>query len=196
MDKIPEKFYIFQLYNENNYIDRYYKENFIKTNIIKSATFIKGQKVEDTNYLDFFNPQYTNAYSKFGIENINNEFEIKLEKYRKKYFPQLPSRYSCIFAFESYEMCELVSQCYHWNLMEVNCFKPNKIIAIKRVNMEIISALKDMYNLFDEESLKSYFNMYFSGELIKDIVYPSDNKKISFSPIYEYLIEGELELVK
>ena len=93
-EEIPEELYIFQFF-ENTPIGRIYKESFDRSQKIFSAgisnlenpifkeKFLNGE----INYTDILNENFSCRLTKFGFENINNEFEVVVENYRKNNFP-------------------------------------------------------------------------------------------------------------
>ncbi len=199
-ENIPEILYVFQLYDDTP-IGKIYRENFETTKTIKSAgiynllkddyrnKFVNG----DIEYVDILNNNFSNRLSKFGFENINNEFEVELERYRMKKYKTYPSRLSCIYAFGDYETCKLVSQIYKWSLDEIKEFKIINLHSACKVHMEIVSYLKGKMQNFSFEEIEKYYDKYWKGERIDKI--SIDNKMLSVSPIYEYLIEGEIKEV-
>lgn len=198
-EEIPEELYIFQFF-ENTPIGRIYKESFDRSQKIFSAgisnlenpifkeKFLNGE----INYTDILNENFSCRLTKFGFENINNEFEVVVENYRKNNFPHYPSRLSCIYAFEDFDTCKLVSQLYKWDLNEVKKFKIVKLHSACKTHMEIISTYKPDPQLIT--NLNDCLKKYWMGEKIEEILL--NNKRLSVAPIYEYLIEGVLEEIK
>lgn len=198
-EEIPEELYVFQLYG-NTPLERIYKENYGSTQRIYSAgmgniknpilkeKFLNG----DINYTNILDDNFSCRLTKFGFENINNEFEVAIEEYRKNNFKNYPSRLSCIFAFGNFETCKMVSQLYHWNLNEIKKFKIVELHSACKVHMEIVSIYKANPQLMQNPD--ECFRKYWNGEMIEEMLV--DGRRNSVAPICEYLIEGILEEVK
>ena len=195
-ENIPEILYVFQLYS-NSPLGRSYNDYYLSTKEIKSAgisnLFCSEKKAlfenGDIVYNNILDDKFSVLLSKFGYENLNNEFEYCLEQYRKENFKNYPSRLSSIYAFGDLETCRLVSSIYRWNMNEIKTFKVKELYSACKVHMEIVSILKD--NFQSISNIEYYYEKYWRGEKIDDI--HLNNTKISVAPIYEYLIEGVLE---
>lgn len=137
--------------------------------------------------------------------NVTNEYqtEYNCELHRYYNFPKYPSRLSSSYAFGDYESCKLVSQKYGWKLDTVRKFKliPHEQNRVAKVNMEIISLerLANNISMQDMATLNQVWSWYWNGNGQLELELPghSGSRQIYKSgEIWEYLVEGILELVE
>ncbi len=73
-----------------------------------------------------------------------------------------------MFALGSYADCERVAQKHDWDLAQVEQFRPapDLPIAVRKVNMEIVSLMRGSYTLasWDAQSLDAIWSAYWRGE--------------------------------
>lgn len=110
--------------------------------------------------------------------------EFTLENYRQEYFNDYPSRLSCIYTFYSREITCSINKTYNWTtpikkvLLHPNC----KVI---KCDMNWITYFRKG-NAMTKEVCLAYWN----GTPLKEI-FP----EIDCTPVYEYLIEGKVEII-
>lgn len=208
-DILPRDFYIFV--NMQNVIT---KHNLEKTNSISSGAF--GQisfgdeflfrYLEGTvDYLPFVPNENCsiNTVSMFN-NSITSEYrtEYNCELYRKFNHPRYPSRLSACYAFGNYDTCVEVSKKYNWPLTTVRKFKllENPYNRIVKVNMEIVSLERtaNRISMTSQETQNSIWSSYWdgSGNIKLELPTVQGRKEYSSGVIWEYLIEGRLELIE
>lgn len=130
---------------------------------------------------------------------VENDAEV----IRREEFRHQPSRLSATFAFGDEASCGAASALYGWNLGEVRRFRPieDARLRIARVNMERVSLARRWYRIADrsDEEIDAYWREYWSerGETAMDLpaAEPGDRQIIRSGLIWEYLVDGTLELV-
>lgn len=206
MKDIPESFYIFcDTLNLVTYHNLKYGKSF------SSAGFVEAHLNEESRkrYLDGTATYLTYERTKPSVQTVSpfmltamNEYRIEhdAEHVRLKYFPQSPSRMSAIYAFGDLDTCQEVSDKYGWNLESVKQFKlvPNELNRVTKVNMEVVSLARGTYkgaswNIDDIENIWKHYWVG-NGDITLDIPEKESRKTLSSGVIWEYLIEGQLEL--
>ena len=144
-------------------------------------------------------PYYWSAINDIRIET-------DAEIVRRERFKFLPSRLSCIYAFGTFEDCEIASERYDWDLNTVKMFKlisNDPYVRIAKVNMEIVSLARDFYKntSMDWENREYIWIHYWSGNGNIKMAGPSNEvlglrKMYDSDLLYEYLIEGALKLIE
>ena len=131
----------------------------------------------------------------------NYALEYNLEQHRYTNFGKYPSRLSAIYAFGDYETCKRVNQIHGWDLKTVKKFRLLKneifqdLFRITRNNMEIVSCLRSLdCRFFSKEEQEKIYEHYWSGK--GNLVLSNYGQNYNTGEIYEYLIEGVLELVE
>lgn len=208
-ENIPEYFYIFLDFNGP--LGPMHLNNFNLTKRISSGLI---NNMFDSNYLQhyldgtqkylYFIPskEVPNSPTSFSLSVVDNyALEYNLELYRFANVSKYPSRLSAIYAFGDYETCEKVSKVYKWDISTVKKFKlvnikeMKDLIRVSKHNMEIVSYMRGLdCRFFSIEDQDKIYEHYWNGKgnlkLIKDDI------EYSTGEIYEYLIEGILELVE
>lgn len=146
------------------------------------------------------------AMSLFSIAITSTyEIEYDAEYVRFREFARAPSRFSSLYAFGSQEDCEAASRLYQWPLEAVRSFElvPHSLNRVRRVNMEIVSLMRTAYRLasWSREQRDATWRHYWSGGGEYSIEVPVlqhgavVRRQLSSGVIWEYLIEGRLDLV-
>lgn len=151
------------------------------------------------------NPILNRSISLYSLSVIKEySVEYEAEYIRSRYFPLYPSRFSCIYAFGNYQTCQKVSQLYNWDINTVKKFKllEHPLNRVVKVNMEHVSlwrGIKDTYTSFNRVDIDNFWKSYWKGSKDISVEIPDINMKdkriIESGTIYEYLIEGTLELI-
>jgi hypothetical protein len=133
------------------------------------------------------------------------EVEYDAEYLRSREFPLLPSRFSAVYAFGSDEDCRKAHERYNWPLSELRRFRlvPHPFNRMHRANMEIVSLMRSVYPKasWDREQRDAIWRHYWSGGGSLAAEIPAirddtpDRQSIASGEIWEYLIEGRLELL-
>lgn len=138
------------------------------------------------------------------ILSVDTGFRVEYdaETVRREYYPFAPSRVSALFAFGDVETCKRAHDFYAWDIKRVvtASLRLDKNVRIWRVNMEIISILREVYAA--TRSVGRYtdaWRSYWAGEGNITIHLPrgithSGRKSISTGVMWQYLIEGRLEV--
>lgn len=207
----PEEFFIFCAEDKPDTV-----HNLTFTKTFTSAAFTGCSMNRDflNKYLDGsasylpFLPAKTdcNVLSPYCVTAINNyRVEYDAEICRKAYFPKYPSRLSAIFAFGDKETCHKVVDKYGEEWRDIKTVKKFRLIEtpltrVVKVNMEIISLARDAYRISysDQNVLDTIWRQYWSGGGNMRLELPNANFRRGVKEsgeIYEYLIEGVMELV-
>lgn len=134
------------------------------------------------------------------------EVEYDAEYIRFREFPLLPSRLSAVYAFGSEEDCQKAHDLYGWDLSEVRRFRlvqDNQLIRVHRVNMGIVSLMRCVYPMasWSREQRDAIWRHYWAGGVTLKVEVPvicddtPSHQSRESGEIWEYLIEGRLELV-
>lgn len=159
------------------------------------------------NYLPFvINEQYSINFLSFYQHNAITNYRIEYDAEMRRFlsFPHLPSRLSAVYAFATKEDCRKVNRIYLWDLNSVRRFTlhQDEFTKVARVNMQVISLMRSKYPFgsFSDKDIEHIWTHYWSGggnlEIESPTVQPSANirPKINSGEIWEYLIEGRLQL--
>lgn len=177
------------------------------TSVLQDSSLHEKYLKGEINYLPFvINEQRSTAflsfYSNSAITNYRVEYDAEMRRLLS--FPQLPSRLSAVYAFATEEDCRKAHQLYRWDLNSVRRFKllQDPLTKVARVNMEIISLIRCAYPIamWSGEEIERIWTHYWSGggniEIEIPIMQPPPNthQRIPSGEIWEYLIEGKLQL--
>ena len=208
-EEFPEYFYIFLNYNgilgdanwnnlnltrriDSGLINNIYNEQFL-------LDYLSGTQ----DYLPFIpNAKCPKSPTSFVLNIVSYySLEYNLELYRKNNVGKYPSRLSAIFAFGDYETCIKVSKKHKWPLSEVRRFKlkdlerNNNLIRVSKHNMEIVSLMRGLdCRFFSGVNQNKIYEQYWNGNGNLKII--QNGKEYETGEIFEYLIEGVLELVE
>jgi hypothetical protein len=132
--------------------------------------------------------------------------EYDAEITRRLNFPLAPSRLSALYAFSSLDDCKEAHRLYGWDLDSVRRFRlvKDSFTKVARVNMEIVSLMRRFYHrvAWREQTIDEIWAHYWSGRGSLDVEIPVVaggsivHRKFSSGEIWEYLIEGRLNLVQ
>lgn len=210
--ELPLKFFIFC---NNNYTVQY------NLQIVKSLTSagIASSSIDEENLNKYItgeltfsfyserqdgiciSPYVTTLYKKENNENVIL-WEERLEQARLERYKYRPSRFFAIMAFSDLETCHAVSEIYEWDIKELREFVliPSSLNKVSRHDMEIISVMR-YYNCKEtpREVLNAMCDNYWSGTPGLHKVYekyPPVDPPLIRKPIWEWLIEGRLKVVK
>lgn len=221
-EPIPEYFYVFvgpgpYLWNQVNMHNFRLRQKLISSgieNILINPELIPSFVSGNINYLPYEKIFPTMPIpSSFIMTSVSNyNLEHSLEWLRRNSFSTYPSRLSGLYAFGDFESCIEANKRYGWSLAEVLKFKLanlgslNEIVKVGKFNMEIVSMLRSIpiynYSMQDQELL---FSAYWEGKgnislVVGDSIETVNNlpvihkRNVQSETIYEYLIEGILEL--
>lgn len=209
-EEIPEYFYIFLDFNgtfgfmhENNFnlTKKIFSGAVINSEISTDyrVRYLKGEQ----QYLPFvLSENRPLSQTSFSFNVVNNYLlEYNLELYRYAYANKYPSRLSAVYAFGDFETCVKVSNLYNWDINTVKKFKlvsntlVKDLVRVSKNNMQIISFMRGLdCTSFSREDQHEIYTHYWNGE--GDLKLMKDNKEYNTGEIYEYLVEGILELVE
>ncbi len=131
--------------------------------------------------------------------------EYDAEITRRREFPTVPSRLSAVYAFASMDDCHKAHSLYGWDMATVRQFRlsQDELTRVHRANMQVVSLMRSCYPMatWSEADRVAVWQHYWKGRGAMSIEVPvlSDGKPTRQScdsgEIWEYLIEGKLELV-
>ena len=108
------------------------------------------------------------------------------------------------YAFATEEDCREAHRLYRWDLKSVRKFTllQDPLTKVAKVNMEIISLMRSAYTtgIWSGEDIERIWTHYWSGEGNLEIEVPTmlpppnTHKRIPSGEVWEYLIEGKLQL--
>ncbi|HVC62130.1 MAG TPA: hypothetical protein VND19_17420 [Acetobacteraceae bacterium] len=138
--------------------------------------------------------------------SANYRLEYDAECIRYQHFATSPSRFSATFAFGHQEDCQKASQIYKWDLNEVRKFRllrDGPLTRVRRVNMEVVSLMRSVYAgaSWSEDERSGIWKHYWSGGGGLAVEVPAiendtpTRRKVDCGEIWEYLIEGRLQLI-
>lgn len=207
--EIPETFYIFTNRNRfgvsevtgdaATYVSAAYAA--CKTN----REFAQKYREGTVNYLPF-QPQESdlpNLPEHILTVDTGFRLEYDAESVRREYYPFAPSRISAIYAFGDEEACKHAHDYYAWDVKRVRRARLalDSNIRVWRVNMETVSILREIYGTTQSVGRYSQvWRSYWAGEgnlsirLPKQITH-SGRRTVSTRVIWQYLIEGRLEVI-
>ena len=147
----------------------------------------------------------TGFISKFAISAASNyQVEYDAEYVRFTRYGTLPSRLSAVYAFGSMDECEKASIKHRWPLERVKRFRlaEHPLARVHRANMEIISLMRTVYPRasWNAKERDDIWQHYWSGGGSITVKIPAiindcpQQKGYSSGEIWEYLVEGKLEL--
>jgi hypothetical protein len=132
--------------------------------------------------------------------------EYDAEYTRSREFPLLPSRFSAVYAFGTEQDSHEAHRLYGWNLSTLRRFRliRNDLTRVHRANMEIVSLMRGVYSraCWSREDRDNIWRHYWigGGSLSVEIpVIENDSfqrRQFQSGEIWEYLIEGRLELLE
>lgn len=212
-DSIPEVFYVFT--NTNNWLTKHnltFTKGFTSGSIgeILASKDLQKKYFDGTiNYYQYIPNEAPDlhglsAYSMSATTEYRIEYNCEGHRKTCKDTILFPSRLSALYAFGDYETCVKVNEKYPgWNLGSVRKFKllDMPLTRVAKVNMEIVSLMRDAERRGswpNEEQVKIWHH-YWMGDGNLDLEVPADGKnfeKVSSGVIWEYLIEGRVELVE
>ncbi|MGL5901550.1 MAG: DUF2441 domain-containing protein [Cetobacterium sp.] len=135
---------------------------------------------------NFRNFTFNKAFLSPFLHNYDTILEYHLERVRQLYFPNLPSRLSCLFAIKDLSTSQEIKNRYNWNseLIEIYCCNQSKIHYCDMNWIEYFSSLlKQNYDIPDD-FFKFYWNSIPENTIVPDAP----------APVWEYLIEGQIYL--
>jgi hypothetical protein len=142
------------------------------------------------------------AYSMSSQSNYRVEYNCELYRHGHKETKLYPSRFSCVFAFGDYETCQKVSQLYGWDIYSVRKFKILKLpfTRVVKVNMEVVGLMQgcESSTMIVANEQEKIWKHYWSGagDICIEVPNASESLETRHSGvIWEYLIEGRIELV-
>ncbi len=206
-DSIPKVFYVFT--NMNNWLT---KHNIQTTKGISSASLgeitsnpaLKAKYLDGTiNYTQYVPNSEVDVHG-VSMYSMNSTLDYRIEYNCELYRLQhnetrlLPSRMSCIYAFGNYKTCEKIANRYSWDLDSVKKYKLLQIplTRVAKVNMEIVSLMRTAEGLgtWSQAEQEKIWKHYWSGG--KGLSLEVQDTKLTAGIIWEYLIEGRLELLE
>jgi hypothetical protein len=141
----------------------------------------------------------TESLSPFTLTTISDyRIEYDAELKRRKDFKNAPSRMTGVFAFDSVADCRRVSDRFDWDLSSVQRFKPQAVLRVARVNMEIVSLARLAYSraALDASSVDNLWQAYWGGEDGVALDLPSVDARTREAHVadslWEWIIDGSL----
>lgn len=212
-EALPEVFYVFT--NMNHWLTRH---NLQFTGGITSGAIgeiaaspeLRQKYLEGTiNYTQYVPNESADVHA-ISVYSMNStsgyRIEYNCELYRRSHDQSKlsPSRMSCIYAFGDYDSCQKVAEAYGWDIDSVKKYKllSNPLTRVAKVNMEIISLMRtvEMQSTWPQVEQEKIWQHYWSGGADLSVEIPMESggerKIVSSGVIWEYLIEGRLELLK
>lgn len=214
-EDLPKVFYIFLHSNRSWHL----KWNFNLTNHLVSASLMNAALNNELmqKYLNGF-MDYTpfipnrdsdvQSPSSFSMREVNEyTVDYNAELFRKGQVSTkiYPSRFACIYAFGSKEDAQKASDVWGFDMSDLRKFTLSSELPSRavKVNMQIIS---QMWNIgssatLDPEQQHIIWDHYWSGkgDLSIEVPDPKDGIArviVNEGVIWEYLIDGKLDLVK
>ncbi|MET3515623.1 hypothetical protein ABIC63_003407 [Pseudacidovorax sp. 1753] len=202
-EAVPEIFYIFV-----NELSPLTKHNFITVGQFTSGAFLGlGDSEFVLKYINGtvrylpFEPCEMDA---MGITpfhmtaTCDYRVEYDAEYFREKHAKLFPSRFSAIYAFGDFAICEMVSRKHGWNLNSVKRFKllPSPFNRVVKVNMEHVSLARHAYRNSSFGNTDGLWQGYWSGAASASVTMPGEGFKTvthESGTIWEYLIEGAVQ---
>jgi len=209
-DPMPECFFVFV--NMNNPIT---KQNIQATHGITSGSIgeiFASEKLQDkyeNGTIDYtpYIPNGSVDIHGLSMHSVNSgssyRIEYNCELYRRQHEKTklYPSRMSCIYAFSDYKSCVDAANKYHWDINSVKEFMLVKLpyTRVAKVNMEVISLIRGSEPIatINPEEQEKIWGHYWSGGGNMSIARSTEYEELSNSGvIWEYLVEGRLELIE
>jgi hypothetical protein len=167
-------------------------------------TYIRGT----ANYAPFVpNTARSSGFVSLFTIHAASQYEVEYDAEYVRYheFPTLPSRLSAVYAFGREEDCRKVHELYRWDLAKLRRFRliRDPLTRVHRANMEIISLMRSVYPRasWSRAERDNIWRHYWSGggtlKVEIPIICDGSPRRQWFESgeIWEYLIEGRLELV-
>jgi hypothetical protein len=158
------------------------------------APFVPNEN-RSSSFVSFFTVQAASEY----------EVEYDAEYLRCHQFPIAPSRLSAVFAFQSKDDCRKAHDLYKWDLGNLRKFRliRDRFTRVHRANMEIVSLMRLVYPgaIWSREDRDSIWRQYWQGGGCLRVEIPVvrgdafTRQWFECGEIWEYLVEGRLELV-
>lgn len=173
-----------------------------RVGIISSLKYLRMSHPElgkpDDTYLPFIpNPDYKGVQSPYQV-NVSAWYsvEVRLEEVRLEHYPQLPSRLSVIYVFDSVEAVELARQRYPHQFADRDLVKLRPInceimCSYSRHDMQWIDILRD-YNVTGDEA-EHAIHSYWQSKPFEGIRFMGQH--IHSKPLWEVLFDGALTFV-
>ena len=157
-------------------------------------------------------PFVPNANRSVGFVSLftmhaTSEYEVEYDTEYLRYheFPTLPSRLSAVYAFKREEDCLKAHELYHWDLSLLRRFRliRDPLTRVHCANMEIVSLMRYVYPRagWSREDRDRIWRQYWSGGGSLNVEIPiiregaPHRQWVESGEIWEYLIEGRLELL-
>lgn len=177
------------------------------TSVLQDSNLVEQYLTGEINYLPFvINEQRATGFLSFYCTSAIADYRVEYDAEMRRLlsFTQLPSRLSAVYAFATEEDCREAHRLYRWDLNSVRKFTllQDPLTKVARVNMEIISLMRSAYptGMWSGEDIESIWTHYWSGEGNLEIEVPTmqpppnTHRRISSGEVWEYLIEGRLQL--
>lgn len=208
---LPESFFVFV--NMGNPIT---KHNIQVTHGITSGSIgeiAANEKLQDKyengtiDYIPYV-PNGSVDVHGMSIYSVNSgssyRIEYNCELYRRQHEKTklYPSRMSCIYAFSDYRSCVDAANKYHWDINSVKEFTLAILpyTRVAKVNMEVISLIRgsEPITTLNPEEQEKIWEHYWSGggDISITRSFDGDERLSSSGVIWEYLIEGRLNLIE
>lgn len=174
----------------------------------QDPAFLKAYQAGTADYFPFVpNKGRSTSFTSLFSAALTAEYRLEYdaERIRRMHFPRSPSRFSCVFAFGAAADCQKAGHAYGWNLNEVRRFRlvDHPLNRVARVNMEAISLMRSGYRRgsWTEDEVTGVWRHYWSGgeSCFIDISAIENNRpvrrQLSVGTLWEYLVEGRLDLI-
>lgn len=157
-------------------------------NLIDDFHYNLQSKEDKINYILNFNLNQFPAFLRDDLVHI--EAEQELEKFRSKFFPNLPSRCGAQFAFEKLTDLLAATKMYGWKgtICKVSV-DTSQEYTLSKHNADIISEIRKSDFKSISDSLKEYWKGNVQWEKCHD-------RDIHFLPTTEYLVEGKINIIE
>jgi len=177
------------------------------TSAIEDPNLVEQYLAGDINYLPFvINEKRATSFVSFycasAIANYRVEYDAEMRRLLS--FTKLPSRLSAVYAFASKEDCKEAQRLHNWDLSSVRKFTllHDPLTKVAKVNMGIVSLMHSVYprGMFSGEDIERIWTHYWSGGGNLEIEIPTmqsppnTHQQVHSGEIWEYLIEGRLQL--
>jgi hypothetical protein len=168
---------------------------------LDDKSFAQAYANGTADFLPFVpNPSVSTGFmSPFVVGTINSyRVEYDAELARRAFFPDAPSRLTGVYAFETFEACQAVSEKYRWPLEQIKRFQVQTALRAVRVNMEIVSLACFAYSraMMEPRGIEALWRAYWSGSDNYAMDLPSvdaTRREVhSVGTIWEWIIDGVL----
>ena len=215
-ESLPEYFYLF-LHSDRMW---HLKWNFKLTKTLTSASItntsfdmvtLNKYIAGEMDYIPFLpNPSLDmKSPSSFSLREVSDYMvDYNAELFRKQHeiTKKYPSRFGCLYAFGSLQDAQKAAEEWNFNMNDLHKFKLKNIGELTRVvkvNMQIVS---QMWNIgtgttFDQQANDIIWEHYWSGKAelpldVPDLKTGEGRQILNYGVIWEYLIDGQLELIE